>query len=126
MCIRDRSYSDRQYNRLEGKERQKAWEQGRCLGCGSSEHLIANCPTLKKAFKKFTKKWTQPPKHTSTRAQYGSTTKKKFKELKTKDSDDESETDQKEEDSEKSDTSSDSGVVTTDSESENSSAESQG
>jgi hypothetical protein len=32
--------------KLEGEAKRKAWEEGRCLGCGEKGHLIATCPKV--------------------------------------------------------------------------------
>eukprot|EP00961_Rhodomonas_salina_P025488 343774-Rhodomonas_salina.4 len=65
---------DHQLLRLEGKARQKAWEEGACLGCGSKDHLITVCPNLKRAIKRFTRRYTRAPRvdKASTTAQKGS------------------------------------------------------
>lgn len=42
------SNEQRKFMRLTGEARQKAWEQGRCLGCGSDKHLMKNCDEAKK------------------------------------------------------------------------------
>eukprot|EP00961_Rhodomonas_salina_P090692 1220262-Rhodomonas_salina.2 len=54
--------SHSQILKLEGKERQKAWDEGRCLGCGAKDHLIAGCPQTKRAIKRFTRRYTRSPK----------------------------------------------------------------
>jgi hypothetical protein len=35
--------------KLEGEAKRKAWEEGRCLGCGEKGHLIAACPKVRYA-----------------------------------------------------------------------------
>lgn len=35
--------------KLEGEAKRKAWEEGRCLGCGEKGHLIATCPKVRYA-----------------------------------------------------------------------------
>ncbi len=35
--------------KLEGEAKRKAWEEGRCLGCGEKGHLIAICPKVRYA-----------------------------------------------------------------------------
>ena len=47
----------RELHRLEGEARQKAWAEGRCLGCRDPDHLIAKCPKLKRAVKRFTRQF---------------------------------------------------------------------
>ena len=35
--------------KLEGEAKRKAWEEGRCLGCGEKGHMIATCPKVRYA-----------------------------------------------------------------------------
>ncbi len=35
--------------KLKGEAKRKAWEEGRCLGCGEKGHLIATCPKVRHA-----------------------------------------------------------------------------
>ena len=51
-------------NKLEGAQRQKAFEKGLCLGCGKSGHWIADCTKTKKKLNSFqggSKKGNQKP-----------------------------------------------------------------
>lgn len=58
----------KQFKKLEGKAKQKAWDEGACLNCGAKDHFIAQCPTLKTSIKAAVKKYaklffkTQDPK----------------------------------------------------------------
>ncbi len=40
---------ERRMKKLEGVAKRKAWEEGRCLGCGEKGHLIATCPKVRYA-----------------------------------------------------------------------------
>jgi len=40
---------ERRLRKLEGEAKRKAWEEGRCLGCGEKGHLIATCPKVRYA-----------------------------------------------------------------------------
>ena len=40
---------ERRLRKLEGEAKRKAWEEGRCLGCGEKGHLIATCPKVRSA-----------------------------------------------------------------------------
>jgi hypothetical protein len=40
---------ERRMRKLEGEAKRKAWEEGRCLGCGEKGHLIATCPKVRYA-----------------------------------------------------------------------------
>lgn len=40
---------ERRLKKLEGEAKRKAWEEGRCLGCGEKGHLIATCPKVRYA-----------------------------------------------------------------------------
>lgn len=119
----------RSYKRLEGKDRERAWAEGLCLECGSKDHMVAKCPHVKRAVKRFEKRFTRPPSRSSTsKATKGSRGKKRFYKLETKEkeSDSDSETESEEEP-----TSEHSGSDGSDSESpqsgsENSDPESQG
>ena len=54
------------YNKLEGMEKKKAWDEGRCLGCGKPGHFIADCRNLKKtlnAMQELNGKFSPKPKH---------------------------------------------------------------
>ena len=45
------NWTPKQLKKLEGKAREKAFQQGLCLGCGQSGHFIANCPRAKRMLK---------------------------------------------------------------------------
>ncbi len=40
---------ERRMKKLKGEAKRKAWEEGRCLGCGEKGHLIATCPKVRYA-----------------------------------------------------------------------------
>ena len=40
---------ERRLRKLEGEAKRKAWQEGRCLGCGEKGHLIAACPKVRYA-----------------------------------------------------------------------------
>ncbi len=40
---------ERRMKKLKGEAKRKAWEEGRCLGCGEKGHLIAICPKVRYA-----------------------------------------------------------------------------
>eukprot|EP00961_Rhodomonas_salina_P011145 149170-Rhodomonas_salina.1 len=53
---RGQDFVQREFKRLEGKEKQKAWEEGQCLNCGGSGHMWATCPkAMSKSLKAFTR-----------------------------------------------------------------------
>ena len=43
----------RSLNKLEGREKDQARKEGRCLNCGKAGHWIKECPDMKKTFKKM-------------------------------------------------------------------------
>ena len=53
--VRGRSKPAKRTNRLEGKAKQDAWKEGRCLGCGATDHFIKDCKSLKKTLKTLQK-----------------------------------------------------------------------
>ncbi len=46
----------RSLNKLQGKEKDQARKEGRCLNCGKAGHWIKECPDMKKTFKQMVAK----------------------------------------------------------------------
>eukprot|EP00961_Rhodomonas_salina_P045537 611414-Rhodomonas_salina.1 len=53
----------RELRMLAGEAKDKAWKEGRCIGCGSPHHMIRNCSNSgeKKKFKNFVRKLAKKP-----------------------------------------------------------------
>ena len=46
-------------NKLEGKAKQKAWDEGACLECGEKGHMIRDCPHRKRDLKRSIRKYVR-------------------------------------------------------------------
>jgi hypothetical protein len=75
----------KKYNKLQGKEREKAFAEGRCLGCGQVGHYVKDCKNsrVQKAYKAF-QKYVGKDHDKNTKYQKKKPYTKKFKNLQTK------------------------------------------
>ncbi len=81
----------RSLNRLEGREKDQARKEGRCLNCGKAGHWIKECPDMKKTFKKMVAQELKKQANKGVRRQ-----PKKFKQLTTGTSEEEDSSEEQE------------------------------
>ncbi len=96
---------------LQGQAKTKAFKEGRCIGCGKSGHMIAQCPDVNKVMRKMQKyfAWTVKAKRAQSNKSATPERKKKFKRLEAAagaSSEDEEDDDEEDEDSEEDESSS--------------------